>query len=235
MWSLGLSKIVSGIYDKIIINMTEVWYKTVLERQNQNAIILDVGIGTAGALLRCKDTIKSKNLHIIGVDYNDFYIKAAEEYIKDNEMEDYITVHPLNIYDEIKVHKVLEDSIKGDVKKVDSVYFSGSFSLLPDPSGALLAVKKVLKEGSGRIFITQTYQKRTLPLLSQVKPMLKYVTTIDFGQLIKVDEVETTLTSVESEGLVLKEHEKIKDSIDSYLQAAYLSILSYEGMNTNPK
>lgn len=45
------SSLVGGIYDKMIVNMTRVWYKHVLEKQNDNVIILDVGIGTASKLL----------------------------------------------------------------------------------------------------------------------------------------------------------------------------------------
>lgn len=37
------------IYDRFIVNMTEVWYRYVLERLcNEDKKLLDVGIGTAG-------------------------------------------------------------------------------------------------------------------------------------------------------------------------------------------
>ena len=36
----------------MIVKMTEVWYKKVLERQPDGATILDVGIGTAGKFFR---------------------------------------------------------------------------------------------------------------------------------------------------------------------------------------
>ena len=45
------ASLVGGIYNAIIVNMTQVWYKRVLEKQNDGATILDVGIGTAGELL----------------------------------------------------------------------------------------------------------------------------------------------------------------------------------------
>ena len=36
------------IYDKLILNMTEVWYRAVLTRLKKDSKILDIGVGTAG-------------------------------------------------------------------------------------------------------------------------------------------------------------------------------------------
>jgi hypothetical protein len=44
----SFSSFVGGIYDKLVVNMTEVWYRRVLEKQTDGSVILDVGIGTAG-------------------------------------------------------------------------------------------------------------------------------------------------------------------------------------------
>ena len=175
-----------------------------------------------GALLRCKDIIKAKNLTIIGVDYNGFYIEAAKTCIQDQNMTDHISVHTLSIYDEEGLQKILA-SRQG---QVDSVYFSGSFSLLPDPKGALATVLKVLKP-KGEIYITQTYQKRYSPVMSRVKPLIKFVTTIDFGQLITTADIGMLLNSVEDLSVV--EHVVIKGSIDNYWQAAYMSVLVRKG------
>ena len=48
MQKYSFSSCIGGIYDKIIVSMTEVWYRKVLEKQKRGAVILDVGIGTAG-------------------------------------------------------------------------------------------------------------------------------------------------------------------------------------------
>ena len=234
----GIARLIGGIYDKTIVSMTEVWYKNVLERQAENAIILDVGIGTAGALLRCKDIIKAKNLTIIGVDYNEFYIEAASEKITKHGMEDFITVHALSIYDDKKLQTILDEYINSKEKRVDSVYFSGSFSLLPDPKAALIAVMRdALKPDSGKIYITQTYQKKTPPLMSHVKPLIKYITTIDFGQLVKTEEVVELLKSNDlvKEGLVLEEHKLIEGSLDNYWQAAYVSVMGQDSKTSPTK
>lgn len=76
--------------------------------------------------------------------------------------------------------------------------------------------------GRGRIFITQTYQRKTPFFLPYVKPLLKYATTIDFGQLIREEQVLQTFN--ESGGLEVVEHNVTPGSIDSAYQAAYLSV-----------
>ncbi len=38
----------SFIYDAVILRMTEKWYRNVLDRLDENSVLLDVGIGTGG-------------------------------------------------------------------------------------------------------------------------------------------------------------------------------------------
>ena len=193
------------IYDRIILDMTEIWYQYVLQKLPANSVVLDIGIGTAGALLRCRDIVKEKNLTVIGIDYNEYYIEAAKQNIIDANMTKYVQVHCISIYDENELEKLVlidelndNDTSKEDGNKkntttttsqkrlFDAAYFSGSFSLLPDPVQALQLVssKMINTKNGGKIYITQTFQKRVPPLLPYIKPMLKFVTTIDFGQLI---------------------------------------------------
>lgn len=40
--------LVSKIYDSVIVHMTEKWYQCVLSQLDDNCVVLDVGIGTAG-------------------------------------------------------------------------------------------------------------------------------------------------------------------------------------------
>eukprot|EP00557_Chaetoceros_sp_GSL56_P010966 CAMPEP_0176477038 /NCGR_PEP_ID=MMETSP0200_2-20121128/393_1 /TAXON_ID=947934 /ORGANISM="Chaetoceros sp., Strain GSL56" /LENGTH=215 /DNA_ID=CAMNT_0017872789 /DNA_START=46 /DNA_END=696 /DNA_ORIENTATION=- len=211
--------------------MTKVWYKNVLDRQNDQCVILDVGIGTASALLQCKDIVQKKNLRIIGIDYNDLYVQAAQKEIQQQEMNSCISVHKCDIYNQEELIRIL--SLE-NITQVDSVYFSGSFSLLPDPKSALLSIQRVLKEdndNSGRVYITQTYQKRPSFFMRKVKPMLKFLTTIDFGQLVTLEEIRDLLEHVD--GLTLEQHEVMDDSLDNYWQAAYLSVLVKNGNGNN--
>ncbi|GFH59986.1 hypothetical protein CTEN210_16462 [Chaetoceros tenuissimus] len=223
---VSIAQIAGSIYDKIIVDMTKVWYRAVLEQQPDHAVILDVGIGTGGALLQCKDIVQRKKLKIIGVDYNKFYVQAAEKAIADQNMSEYITVHTLDIYDEEALQVIMA---KHSIDKFNSVYFSGSFSLMPDPKEALVKVAKVL-EPKGKIYITQTYQKKTPPLMTYLKPMIKYVTTIDFGQLVTVEQVKQFF---QVENLELEQHSVIDGSLDNYWQAAYITVLAKKPATPN--
>jgi SAM-dependent methyltransferase len=54
----------------MIVHMTELWYKSVLDRLPDNAKVLDIGIGTGSALARHAQLVQRKNLRWFGVDYD---------------------------------------------------------------------------------------------------------------------------------------------------------------------
>ena len=406
------------IYDVVILNMTEVWYRTVLSRLPDGTAVLDVGIGTGGALCRCADLVRSKSLRIIGLDYDAAYVDAARQSIADAGLQDQVRVVCMSVYDEEKLYRLVDvldrmngaddigdgldiltgapfiptvdgaetcngrmtdktidnrvghrhphlkmrdgvgrddavinrtnsealseanseaerehllhdllehnnaaastpgcpdmkrmntpmhpaegddddettsnrsphtpkapagmhdaqhpqtahdysppatpgrdhnihwekersmpwhlDASGGDAdKKIEAmaqaaaaatrprkafgaVYFSGSFSLLPDPPAALRLTSKVLAD-HGKIYITQTFQRRTLPLLNVIKPWIYFVTSIDFGQLISTSKVMDLYKEVE-EDLELESHTPIEGSVDTVLQGAYMSVLRH--------
>ena len=229
----------SFIYNTIILQMTEKWYRVVLTRVDDGSVFLDVGIGNGGALLRCKDVIIAKDLKIIGIDIDDAYVEVGKVAIQEAELSDRVSIDKVSIYDcNDKSLSELASKLGIDATNscpIDVVYFSGSFSLLPDPVKALQLISKDILSTSGSsssssgstdrggsIYITQTYQRRTPFFLPYLKPLIKYVTTIDFGQLVKVEDV---LETFKESGLDVVEHEVIEGSVDNSYQAAYLSIL----------
>ena len=157
-------------------------------------------------------------------------------------LSDRISIDNVNIYD--GKERILElattnkefgaTTVNSNGQFLDAVYFSGSFSLLPDPVKALQLVSTFVKkeeEGGtndtnekkgGGIYITQTYQRRTPFFMPYVKPILKYITTIDFGQLVSEEDIMQTF---KESGLKVVKHEVIEGSIDNVFQAAWLSIL----------
>lgn len=219
----------SYIYDIIILRMTEVWYRAVLQRLDDGAIILDVGIGTGGALLRCVDLIKEKNLKVVGIDIDTSYVQAGKLSVQELGLEDRISINVVDVYagkdTVLELAKKLGAEENQSEQFVDAVYFSGSFSLLPDPVKALQLVSKYVKEDGaekGKIYITQTYQRKTPFFLPYIKPLMKYATTIDFGNLVREEDV---LKTFKESGLKVLEHEVIPGSVDNAMQAAYLSVL----------
>jgi len=202
------------IYDIVILHMTERWYAEVLGRLEPGARVLDVGIGTGGALCRPANAalVATNRLKIVGIDYEERYIAKAKAASASAGLSEAVKVHCASVYDPSLPEMVGKD--------FDCAYFSGSFSLLPDPSEALRAVAALLKPG-GRIYITQTFQRRALPGMSVVKPLMKYCTTIDFGQLVFEPEA---VGFVERAGMELVDNLVVPRSVDNSLQVARLIV-----------
>lgn len=108
-----------------------------------------------------------------------------------------------------------------DAEPFDACYFSGSLTLLPDPVGALHYMATMLKS-DGRIYITQTFQRKSTPLMASIKPMLKYLTRIDFGQLYYEDDLENLLAEA---NMKVEHNDVIAGSVDTSFQAARLIVL----------
>lgn len=171
------------IYDFVITKMTSAWYRTVLETIPDNSRVLDVGIGTGASLIANKEIILRKKLIIVGVDYDKDYVERCQSLIKSNSLSSIISVHNQSFYEFGKATILTKDN------KFDVVYFSGSLMIMPDPVGALTHAVKLLKDRkSSSIYTTQTFEKTKNRLLEFVKPLLRFVTTIDFGRVTYKDD-----------------------------------------------
>lgn len=167
------------IYDAAILPLTIKWYQAVLERLKPGARLLDVGVGTAGALCSNAELVRQLELDVLGVDIDAQYIEAAGQRVLDAGLQDHVKVRLQSIYD-------CTDA------PFDAVYFSASFMLLPDPVAALEQVMGQLGP-DGRIFFTQTFQDRRSRLMERAKPLLKKLTTIDFGTVTYEQDFRDTV------------------------------------------
>jgi len=154
-----------------------------------------VGIGTGGALIKNKDLLLSKKITVVGVDIDKDYVKKCRRAVSQNQLGDQVNVELVSIYD-------------FGQSDFDAAYFSASFMLMPDPARALGHVCSLLSDG-GRVYFTQTIEESRSPLVEKTKPMLKKLTTIDFGQ---VTYEEDFLNTVNSAGLDLIENTRLGGS-----------------------
>lgn len=159
----------SYIYDALILKLTSQWYAEVLGRLPEGAAMLDVGIGTAGALLANADLVQRKGLRVTGIDIDADYVKRARRRLHDSPLANRAEVHLESVYDH-------------HGGPYDAVYFSASFMLLPEPERALRHCAARLREG-GRFYLTQTIQLRPSRWMEILKPMLRRVTSIEFGRV----------------------------------------------------
>ncbi|KAJ6630494.1 hypothetical protein Bhyg_16050 [Pseudolycoriella hygida] len=168
----------SKIYNVLIVHLTSQWYREVLDLVSKNSKILDVGIGTGQALIKNKSLLVQKNIKVDGVDYDLDYVNQCRAHIQKERLQNYITV----------CHKSIFDYVGGPY---DVIYFSASLMILPNPVTALNHVKSILRE-NGKIFITQTIESNRSHFMELVKPLLKYVLTIDFGSVTYEDDLMAT-------------------------------------------
>jgi SAM-dependent methyltransferase len=178
----------SFVYDTLILRLTSRWYAEVLRRMPEGAALLDVGIGTAGALLANADLVKRKSLRVTGIDIDADYIERARRRLRDSPLRDRAEARLESVYDH-----------RGG--PYDAVYFSASFMLLPEPERALRHCCTLLNPG-GRIYFTQTIQQEPARWMERLKPMLKRVTSIDFGRVTYEDELKEQIRAA---GLELEE------------------------------
>lgn len=197
------------IYDSTFRKVTDSWYVEVLERLKPGSLLLDVGIGTAGALARSAAKVIEKDIHVVGVDIDPDYLRRARHNVTRAGIADRVRLHQLSIFD---FHE----------RGFDAAYFSASFMLMPDPPHVLRHITELLAP-DGRVFFTQTFEEKRSPLVEKVKPLLHRVTTIHFGQVTYEADFLATLAGA---GHQVVEHVKLSGS---KLRSARLVVTQPEG------
>jgi SAM-dependent methyltransferase len=136
---------------------------------------LDVGCGTGKPLAAIIHTLKRVHKKIIGVDLHPAYTeKAIGLFEGDSQVE----VYNLDFY---KIGDYLQ-------LKFRTVFFSFSFMLMPDQQQALEVAKGLLERTpESRISFALTVNKSRNSLLARVKPLIKRLTTVDFGNVVYED------------------------------------------------
>mgnify|MGYP001560524611 CR=1 FL=1 len=205
----------SRVYDTVIVAMTSMWYREVLTLLPLRTRLLDVGIGNATSLINNRDVVISKQLDVTGVDYDQGYIDAANAAVGLNpKLRD-------------RVHLVCASIHDYTGGPFDAIYFSGSFMIIPDKVNALrrcvtMLAPRLVTPGESKssrdplsptkryIYFTQTFEKKRRFLLLRVldtilqrlKPLLKFLTTIDFGQVTYEEDFRDVIRAA---GLAIEE------------------------------
>jgi ubiquinone/menaquinone biosynthesis C-methylase UbiE len=170
--------IYDSLYTKPVTKHT--YYKlfdTMQPRLEKYKRILDVGIGTGGALKAIVDRFP-KDTFIVGIDIDKNYIKKATDLFKTDRN---VRIREQNFYE-------LADT----KEKYDAIVFSSSFMLMPDRKKALDIAKSLLTPG-GKIYFLMTLYNQRKKFIERIKPYLKYYTTIDFGKITYEWEFEELL------------------------------------------
>lgn len=178
------------VYDRLVSGLTAGWYHAVLGRLPDRARVLDVGIGTGTALARCAELIRAKDLRVVGIDIDRDYLQRCAREMARAGLDGRVSTRHTSVYDH-------------EGGPYDAAYFSASLMLLPDPAGAITRVAGQLVPG-GHLFFTQTFENRRSPVAERVKPMIRHLTSIEFGRVTYEDDFRRVLdeAQVELEELV---------------------------------
>jgi len=174
-----VDRVRSAVYDAAIVGMTADWYRAVLQRLPNGCRLLDVGIGTGAALIANAELVERKRIHVTGVDVDAAYVDRCRQTLVERNLTDAITVRLESI-----------DAHAGG--PYDAVYFSASFMLLPDPVGTLRRLRP-LTTPDALVYFTQTFEHRRSRVVELAKPLLRRVTTIDFGRVTYEADFRETL------------------------------------------
>ena len=180
-----VDRVRSAVYDAAIVGMTADWYRAVLERLPNQCRLLDVGIGTGAALVANADLLREKDVRVTGVDVDPAYVSQCRRTIVDKRLDRWIAVR----LESIDVHAG---------GPYDAVYFSASFMLLPDPVGTLRHIRTVTTDDA-LVYFTQTFEHRRSRAVELAKPLLRRVTTIDFGRVTYEADFRETLAKARYE------------------------------------
>lgn len=139
------------------------------------------------ALAANKSIVKEKQLQVTGVDIDQGYCERCVQVLREADLSASCSV----------IHASIDDFV-GDIGPFDTIYFSASLMLMPDVVKCLRHVETMLRRG-GSICFTQTFEKQQNRFMEFMKPLLKFITTIDFGSVTYFDIFEKCLRDADLE------------------------------------
>lgn len=167
------------LYDVVIVPLTSPYYRLVLDRLPDGARLLDVGIGTGAALAANADLIVGKELRVHGIDTDEQYLARCARHVARAGLDGRVTVELVSVHDHAG-------------GPYDAAYFSDSLMVLADPARAVARVAAALTE-HGRVYFTQTFHDRPVPVLERLKPRVRWLTAIDFGRVTYDEDFRETV------------------------------------------
>jgi SAM-dependent methyltransferase len=192
------------IYNYLISSYTRLLYRSFLLQCDKNNSILDVGIGNAKALCDNKDIIQSKNLKIFGIDIDENSIKFGLSNIKNKELDKNIDIQKIDLFQ----LKTTDYELFIRSSHFDYIYFSNSYSVIPEPVKFLKFSLNFCKNCKNLI-ISQTLFNYPNSFYNYLKPIIKYfVFNIDFGRYLTHkqlnDELENENLEIYQKDLIVK-------------------------------
>jgi ubiquinone/menaquinone biosynthesis C-methylase UbiE len=146
----------------------------------ESSTILDVGIGTAYSYCLNASLLKERKIKVIGIDIDESYILRARHSLIDYDLEEEIELICDDVY-----------STDFDGRTFDYVVFSDSYAVIPNVNNMMRHCERFMKEYTGYMIVTSTLFDEYDATLDRIKQNLKYVSAIEYGQLMLKSDLET--------------------------------------------
>ena len=105
--------------------------------------------------------------------------------------------HSLIDYDlEDEIELICDDVYRTDLdgRTFDYVVFSDSYAVIPNVNNMMRACERFMKEYTGYMIVTSTLFDEYDATLDRIKQNLKYVSAVEYGQLMLRTDLETYIT-----------------------------------------
>ncbi len=179
--------IYTNIYDYFFgnpdfkLSTPNLFYYTI-KKIKPNSRVLDFGCGNGICYSNqlIKDLIVQNNLQVQGIDIDKVYIEKCLQRIKNEKLQSYVN---------IKLQDVMEYKVEQE-EKYDYIILSESAPLLSE-----IFLKKIVKhmikdllKHDGKIIFINNLTENSTPTMKKIKPLLKYISMIDFGRVLTKEE-----------------------------------------------
>ena len=212
-----MENIKNNLYNEIIGSYSKDLYKNFFEKIPNNSYILDIGIGNGYAICENSNLIIEKNLKIIGIDVDFNSILTCKENINKYNLNSNIysvlcELDNLDVFIPTIKKFINKNNDKNNQNIFDYIYFSNSYSVIPNILELLNKSKKYLANEDAEIVICTTIEKNNNNIKNFLKKNAKYILLgIDFGRLITLDAFKNEIKKIKL--YIYKQENTIKRNI----------------------
>jgi len=154
-----------------------------IQEIKEGSKILDFGCGNCLVYEneQVMEHIKTKNLKIIGIDIDESYIGYSKKLIKKINLDSHI---------EVKLENIFKCYIENENHKFDYIIFSESAPLMTkiEIQNIVNHMYNNLLKSNGSIIFINNLSSYDNCILKYGKPLLKYITMVDFGRVLTKGE-----------------------------------------------
>lgn len=216
-----MEEIKNSMYNEIIGSYSKNLYKSFFEKIPNNSCILDVGIGNGYAICENSEIIIEKNLKIVGIDIDFNSILTCRTNINKSNLNKHIypilcELDSLDVYFNLITKFINNISFNNNVNNLNNdfnsnnsenkvklfnyVFYSNSYSVIPNILDLLNTSKKYLKNENSEIVICTTIENKHNEIKNYIKKNIKYVLLgIDFGRLVTLNSLKNEISKINLE------------------------------------